>query len=35
MTATGFETDIDGNVVTVEVTYDPETRAATLLTAAR
>ena len=26
VTATGFETDADGNVVEVEVTYDPETR---------
>ena len=26
VTATGFDTDADGNVVEVQVTYDPETR---------
>ncbi len=29
VTATGFDTDADGNVVEVQVTYDPETRGGT------
>ena len=28
MTVTGFDTDDDGNVVEVQVTYDPETEVA-------